>query len=260
MTQRAGTRSVPILTYHSLDDSGSVISTSPAVFRGQMQQLSDAGYRAMAMNDLLDLWERDADVPERTVVLTFDDAATNLVDHALPVLQMLRFRATIYAVSGRLGAFNDWPEQGAGIPRLPLMSRDGLVECVDAGCEIGAHSVQHLRLDRLPATRWEKEIVDCRASLESQLGVAVTTFAYPFGALTPAIRNVVATHYRAALSTELRAASPADDRHVLPRVDMYYWRRRSVFPLFGSRAGDAYLSLRAAARRVRASFGSSFES
>jgi peptidoglycan/xylan/chitin deacetylase (PgdA/CDA1 family) len=245
---------VPILTYHSLDDSGSVISTSPAVFRAQMELLSRRAYRVITLRELLDAWDVGEPVAPHTVVLTFDDATENLLAHALPVLTALQFRATIFAVSGKLGGMNDWTGQLSGIPRVPLLSRSGLAECVAAGCEIGGHSATHARLDTLSPSEWANEVVGCRDALQSLLGVAVTSFAYPFGHASAALRAVVEQHYRAAVGTRLQVAQPTHDRYDLPRVDMYYWRSPSVFPLFGHRAGDWYLRARAAARTVRAAW------
>ena len=42
---------VPILTYHSIDSSGSVISTAPNIFRRQMRYLSESGYNAMTLRE-----------------------------------------------------------------------------------------------------------------------------------------------------------------------------------------------------------------
>ncbi len=245
---------VPILTYHSLDDSGSVISTSPAIFRAQMELLARRGYRVISLRELLEAWDRVVPLAPHTVVLTFDDATENLLTHALPVLTALQFRATIFAVSGKLGGMNDWPGQMSGIPRVPLLSRSGLAECIAAGCEIGGHSASHARLDTQSPSAWAAEVAGCRETLESTLGVSVTSFAYPFGHSSAALRAVVAQQYRAAVGTRLRVAHPTDDRYDVPRVDMYYWRSPSVFPLFGHRAGDWYLRARAAARTVRAAW------
>ncbi|WP_411281026.1 polysaccharide deacetylase family protein [Gemmatimonas sp.] len=242
---------MPILTYHSLDDSGSVISTPPTVFRAQMEMLARRAYQVITLRELLDAWDRDAAVAPNTVVLTFDDGADNVRQHALPVLVALQFRATIFVVSGKVGGINDWAGQAAGIPRLPLLSRSGLAECLASGCEIGAHSATHARLDRMPSAAWAGEVVACRDTLESSLGVPVTSFAYPFGRSSVALRDTVGQHYRVAVGTRLQVATPTDDRYDVPRVDMYYWRSPSIFPLFGHRVGNWYLKARAAARPLR---------
>src|SRR5262245_57925953 len=115
-------RSVPVLTYHSLDESNSVISLAPKIFRRQMEALSDWGFQAIRLGDLLDAWEGERPLPRQPVVLTFDDGFRNLRDCAVPVLEKLNFRATVFAVAGHCGGNNDWPSQIAGVPRLPLLS------------------------------------------------------------------------------------------------------------------------------------------
>jgi hypothetical protein len=57
--------------------------------------------------------------------------------------------------------------------------------------------------------------------------------------------------YEAACSVELGVARPADGLHWLRRVEMFYFRRPSVFRWFGTPVGAAYLGLRRLARRGR---------
>src|SRR5215831_16321753 len=54
---------VPILTYHSLDDSGSPISTSPTLFRRQVELLHEAGFQTITLAELLAAWDGAGDVP-----------------------------------------------------------------------------------------------------------------------------------------------------------------------------------------------------
>src|SRR6266480_6947225 len=111
----------PILTYHSLDDSGSVTSVPPRFFREHMNSLAQRGFAGISLSELIDAWDGVGNLPPRPVVLTFDDGFANLLEHAAPLLSELRFRATIFVVSGRCGQTNDWPNQAADIPRLPLL-------------------------------------------------------------------------------------------------------------------------------------------
>lgn len=245
-------RGIPVLTYHSLDESGSVISMRPGLFRQQMLLLSARGYRAITASELLDIWERGEALPTRTVVLTFDDAMENFATHALPLLGELGFRATIFAVSSTVGQYNDWPEPAPGIPQIPLLSREALSGLVAMGFEVGAHSTRHRRLTRLSSSELQEEVVSCKHQLEDQLGVAVSSFAYPYGAVSPAARALVATHYRAGFGTSLGLTTHTQDRYNLPRVEMYYFRQPAAFRLLGSFAGGMYLGARAAGRRLRA--------
>lgn len=245
-------RRTPILTYHSLDESGSVTSVRPHHFREHMRSLARRGFAGISLAELLDAWNYSRNLPARPVVLTFDDGFANFLEHAAPLLCELNFRATIFAVSGRCGQTNDWRHQAPGIPRLPLLSWSELGQMATAGFEIGAHSVTHRPLIELTQPEAEREIVESKERIEQQLGRPVKTFAYPFGMFARAHCEVVRSWFRGACTVELGKASRANDRHQLPRLDVYYLRRPSLFRLFETLPGQAYLAVRGAGRRLRA--------
>lgn len=243
---------VPILTYHSLDDSGSVVSVPPAVFRRQMEAFAQRGFRALALGDLLDAWEGGAALPPRPMVITFDDAYRSVLEHAAPVLAVHRFRATVFAVAGQVGGLNDWPTQPAGVPRLPLCTW-GELRDLGRFAEIGAHGFDHRPLaEGIEPGALRREVHDSRRALEDGLGVPVTSFAYPYGIHGAAARDAVREQYRAACGVTLKNARRGDDRHDLGRIDAYYLRPPAATRAFGTPAGELYLSLRALGRRVRA--------
>lgn len=248
-------QAVPILTYHSLDDSGSVISVSPAAFRAHVQSLRDEGFSGIALGRLLDGWEGRAPLPPRPVVLTFDDAFRNFADAARPVLEGARFGATVFAVAGRCGRTNDWPGQLANVPRLPLLSAAELRELAAAGFEIGSHGLTHAALDGLSPAEAEREVAGSKSALEDALGRPVEVLAYPYGRSGTAVRGLAAAHYRASCGVEMAAARPGHDRHALPRIDVYYLRRPGVFRTLGTPLGRGYLAVRAWARRLRGRAG-----
>ena len=245
-------RDTPILTYHSLDESGSVTSVRPQFFRKHMHSLARRGFVGISMSELLDGWDDIAPLPARPVVLTFDDGFANLLEHAAPVLSELGFRATIFVVSGRCGQTNDWPNQAPDIPRLPLLSWSELAQMATAGFEMGAHSVTHRPLTELTQAEAEREIVESKATIEERLGRPVNTFAYPFGVFSRPNYEVVRKHFRGACSVEMGNAGRENDRHQLPRLDVYYLRHPTLFQLFETLPGRAYLELRGGGRRVRA--------
>ena len=91
-----------ILTYHSLDDSGSVISLSPAIFRRQMRSLFERGITVASPEDLAvgrGLEERNPGVS-----LTFDDGFENFYTEAFPALSEYRLPATVFLVAGAVGS------------------------------------------------------------------------------------------------------------------------------------------------------------
>ena len=243
---------VPILTWHSLDDSGSVISTSPAAFRAQVRRLREQGYEGVTLRELIDGWDGRAALPPRPVALTFDDGFRSVLEVAAPVLGESGFRATVFVVARACGGRNDWPGASRRIPTLPLLSAADLLTLIDLGHEVGAHGLTHRRLDVMDVEDAEGEIAGARARLEDAVGCEVTAFAYPYGRTSEAVRRQVAAHYRAACTDELRVASAGDDRHALGRLDMYYFRTPVPLRLLGTRAGEAFVGLRRLGRRIRA--------
>ncbi len=242
---------IPILTYHSLDESGSVTSVPPRFFREHMHLLVRRGFVGISLSELINAWDGSGNLPPRPVVLTFDDGFANVLEHAAPVLSELGFRATIFVVSGRCGQINDWPNQAPDIPRLPLLSWSELAQLATAGFEVGAHSVTHPVLTEITQAEAEREIVESKATIEKELARPVKTFAYPFGMFTRAHYEIVRNHFRGACSVELGKASREHDRHQLPRLDVYYLRHPALFQMFETLPGQLYIQLRGIGRTIR---------
>ncbi|HUG52165.1 MAG TPA: polysaccharide deacetylase family protein [Vicinamibacteria bacterium] len=245
---------MPILTYHSLDDSGSVISTPPRLFRDQVAALRERGYQGLTLGELLDGWDGRSALPPRPVVIAFDDGYRNVLEHAGPVLQDAGFRATVFAVAGLLGNENTWDHPWSSIPRLPLLSTGELRELGAAGFEVGAHGVTHACLTDLGSEAAEREIVGSGDLLAEAVGQPVTVFAYPYGKAGPDHRRTAQARYRAACGTSLARAEPGQ-RYLLSRIDAYYLRDPRAFRLLGTAAGELYVVLRALGRSGRALAG-----
>jgi peptidoglycan/xylan/chitin deacetylase (PgdA/CDA1 family) len=249
MNQHGSSTRLAILTYHSLDESGSVISMKAQTFRRQMGLLRQRGYTGIRLSTLLDAWAGGSAPPDRAVIITFDDAYTSVLDVAAPILNEFDYRATVFAVSGFCGGYNDWP--GRGVPRLPLVSQAGLRDLARAGFEIGSHTVTHASLCRLSDAQARDEIARSKDALEQIVGEAITAFAYPYGELRREHEEMVSASYRAACGTNLGLASARSPRYRLPRIEMYYYRNPALFRTLGTAAGDAYLYARAVGRSIR---------
>jgi peptidoglycan/xylan/chitin deacetylase (PgdA/CDA1 family) len=217
--------------YHSLDDTGSCVSIAPDVFASQMRGLAEAGWRGVSLGRAL-AERKDSRWPEKTFVLTFDDGYQSVVRHALPTLGQFGFTATIYALARHLGDDNLCTQPPETMKQQPLATVDELRVAVQVGHEIGAHTLTHPVLPHLDAESMRREIVASRTELEVWLDVAVDTFAYPFGRVNEATHDVAAERYQSACTTEHRRAGIHGDPHLLPRIEMFYFRRtENLLPL-----------------------------
>lgn len=243
-------QTLPILTFHSLDDTGSPISVGPALFRRQMEWLARNGFQAVTLSDGLARLRRGT-LPERAIALTFDDGFLNTVTIAAPILATCGFRATAFLVSGYLGQSNDFPMQPLGVPRLPLMDWTGARELQAAGWEIGAHSKTHPDLTRLPADAVRTELAACKQDLEQRLGAEIHVFAYPYGKLGPREQAIAAELFPTAAGTALGLTHSQSHGLALERVDAYYLTRPDLIRWLSSPLLPPYLRLRQAVRRAR---------
>ena len=236
-----------ILTYHSIDSSGSPISLSEEAFKAHVRFFGSGRVRVVPLSMLPSLPdEMDA------VALTFDDGFLNLTSSVVPALSHLGFPATIFVVSDAVGTSNAWNGQEAtGIPTLPLMSWEDLGRARDAGFEIGAHSRTHADLTRLSAEQLHDELEGCVERIVSELGERPGRFAYPYGLVNDNVARITRSMFEQSVTTELRALAPDDDPALLPRLDAWYFRDVSQLESWGTAAFRRRLWLRAQGRRVR---------
>jgi peptidoglycan/xylan/chitin deacetylase (PgdA/CDA1 family) len=135
---------------------------------------------------------------------------------------------------------------------LPLLSLASLRDLAGEGFEVGCHSSTHPPLLCTADEDAELEIVASKQRLEDGLGRSVRVFAYPYGQAGVRHRSLARQHYRAACGVVLGTARTTDDRHHLPRIDMYYFRRPAACHFFGTPLAEPYIRLRAVARNLRA--------
>ena len=240
-----------ILTYHSIDPSGSVLSVDSNVFRGQLACLAELGFRGISLREALTEREERGSWPERTVVITFDDGYENLHRRALPALARHGFTATVYLITDHVGGANDWETPPPELGRQPMLDWGQAEELQRVGWEIGGHTRSHPDLRLLSAEALEGELSGCRDAIARQLGRPAETFAYPYGHASQAAIAAVANTYRAGCTTVLRRATN-EALGLLPRVEMYYFRETAQLKRLVSGRLDAYLTLRRWGRAVRA--------
>ena len=246
----ADATAMPILMYHSLDTSGSVVSVPPADFAAQMACLADMGFRGVSLREAVAHREARGRWPDQSAVLTFDDGYASVYEHGLPILARHDFSATVFLVSGFVGGQNDWAPSPAGLGIRATVTWDQVAEMAAAGVEIGAHTHTHPDLRRLSEALVEQEMATSRTEIESHVLRPVESFAYPFGGVDTVATRVAGRQFRTACTTMLQRVTD-EPLHLLPRVDAYYLRSLRDFGRLVSGKLDHYLTLRRWGRSVR---------
>lgn len=253
----AGIRNIPILTYHSIDESGSVISTSPEVFRRQMRRLKESGLTTVSLGTLSRVMIENGEFPTNSVILTFDDGFRNFYTAAFPVLDECGFGATVFLVTDFCGKNNDWNGNPPEMRSTELMSWSEIRELANRGIEFGSHTRTHPDLSRLAAAAVEREMTESKAAIEDVVGKQVTTFAYPFGKFGNAARQIAERIFETACSTDLGKVSGLSDPLSLERIDSYYLANWYAFDSFSSAKFGHYLKFRQSLRNFKALVSSS---
>lgn len=215
--------SIPILLYHSISEAAAPRyrrwAVRPATFAAQMAYLHDQRYSALTVTQLVErLVDRSRPMPERPVVITFDDGYTDFCTGALPVLKRYGFAATLYITTGFVGSTSRWLHRAGESERAMLTWRQ-VAEVSASGIECGAHSHSHHPLDLLTPAAARDEIVRSKSILEHRLGQPVPSFAYPHGYYTPAVRRMVReAGFSSACAVKDAMSTTADDRFALARI------------------------------------------
>ena len=243
-------RSLPVLTFHAIDEVRSPVSTPPAALRGYLASLAAAGWQTVTIEEAL-RGHALGGWPARAFVLTFDDGYRSVLEHAAPVIADYGFTATVFVPSGLVGGAMRQYGAPAGTAAAPLLDWPALKSLSDAGWTIGSHSRTHPRLTALPPGEAEQEMIGSKHAIEDQIGRPVAAFAYPFGAASPDLEAIAARHYRASFGTRLARVTPVSRLTDLERIDAYYLRRFSMARRLDTSAGTAYLAMRRLARSVR---------
>ena len=231
-----------ILTYHSLDDTGSVISVHPRLFRDQMEALASSGLKVVPLTELLQ--------QPNAVAITFDDGFANFAEQAVPVLERRSLPATVFVIAGYCGKRNNWPTQPPGFPELPLMSWSALRDLPPL-VALGGHTMTHPDLCMLDDSAMREEILKSRSEIEQQTGRRVETFAYPYGAVDDRAAALVRREFRVGCGTRLKFIDRDADVALLPRLDTYYLQSADwVSRLFGI-STRAYIGARRLLREAR---------
>jgi peptidoglycan/xylan/chitin deacetylase (PgdA/CDA1 family) len=215
-------KKIPILMYHSVSDHASrrfrPFAVSPALFADHLAYLHQHAYTPLTVTQFINARARGGSgLPERPVILTFDDGFADFYTWAFPVLQKYGFNATLYVATAFVNGTSLWLHREEA-NRL-MLTWNQLTEISAGGIECGGHSHSHPQLDTLPLSMVCDEIVQCKRLLEHHLDQEVSSFAYPYGYHTAAIKQMVGeAGYTSACAVKYEMCSETTDPFALTRL------------------------------------------
>lgn len=166
---------VPVLCYHQLrswNASDSKMAKTYIVetenFKNQIKMLADSGFHTILPDQYYDYLSKGTPLPEKPIMLTFDDTKLDQFTVAAPELEKYGFKGVFFVMTVSLGRPN-------------YMSREQVKALSDAGHVIGSHTWDHHNVKKYEGDDWVKQVEKPSKELEQITGKPIEYFAYPFG-------------------------------------------------------------------------------
>lgn len=205
---------IPILVYHyiefvrdPMDSTRRSLNIIPPVFEMQLKTLKDAGYSFITIAQLGQYLDGKKQLPQRPVILTFDDGYEDFYTDVFPLLKKYNVAATEYIISG-------------GLDKPNYMTTEQVKEVAQSGLiEIGAHTVHHKNLTSISLEEAKLEIEKSREDLERIFEMNVVSFAYPYGGFNNELADFVKkTGFTTAVTTRGGIIANQENRYTLFRI------------------------------------------
>ncbi len=211
------TLKVPILMYHYVSepppDSDIYrvdLSVAPESFRRQMAYLKDNGYTPVDFDELSTAIVAQTELPEKPILLTFDDGYLDSYETVYPILQAYGFKGTFFIITEFVDAGRE------GYMTWPMIE-----EMAQAGQRFESHSRTHPDLTTKSRDGHIREILGAQETLAAHVGYRPRYFCYPGGTYNEeTIQMLRELDYWGAVTTENGSWHGFDDRFEWPRVRM----------------------------------------
>jgi peptidoglycan/xylan/chitin deacetylase (PgdA/CDA1 family) len=213
---------IPILLYHSIAEECAPQfrrwAIHPEMFAAQMEMLHEQAYTPLTVTQFVTAINNKSALPERPVIVTFDDGFADFYTDALPILKEFGVPATLYITTGFIGETSRWlMEEGEAL--RPMLTWQQIAEISANGIECGAHTHTHPQLDLLSRFQAYDQICRSKRLLESHLGQKVHSFAYPHGYYRAEVRKMVQlAGYSSACAVKHAMSAIHDDQFALARI------------------------------------------
>ena len=213
-----GYQIIPILCYHNLGpESKGRLLLAASKFEEQMRYLKANDYRVVSLGEFVEFTRLGRQLPQKAVVLTFDDGYKSFRQYAYPVLKELGFTATLFAYIDYVGAGRH------------ALSWQDLRELSAEGFDVQAHSKTHGDLRRTPgetdvqyARRMQTELGQPQEMFRRNLGRPSPIVAYPYGSWDESLLSKLAEYgYVAGFSVRRQGNASFVRRLVGNRSQIY---------------------------------------
>jgi peptidoglycan/xylan/chitin deacetylase (PgdA/CDA1 family) len=185
------------------------LTVTPADFDAQLAWLAQNGYHTITLYDLYNHLAAGYPLPDKPIILTFDDGYTDAYDIAMPLLQKYGFAGTFFILTGPAdfgggGQYLDWNQ---------------IVAMSSAGMDIELHSREHYDLRNRSNDFLVYQLLGGKQSIEAHTQKPVHWLAYPSGRYDAAVIRVLkSADFWGAVTTQPGQTHTTAGLFELPRI------------------------------------------
>ena len=173
----------PILEYHQVTDAPldpvyEIYNVPPADFNAQLDYLQAEGYTTITLQDFMRVVHGKGELPEKPIVLTFDDGYADNYNEMLPILLEHKMTAVVYVITNEVG-------------KAGYLTVEELKEMQGRGLEIGSHTSDHLPLTSLDKTFKRRQLRESKTFLEWSGLATIYSLSYPNGEFDSELEEIL---------------------------------------------------------------------
>ena len=201
---------VPVLNYHQVnDEKHSALTLHVDQFREQMEYLHNQGYNTITLDQLYDYLENGSELPNKPIVITFDDGYVDNYKNVLPILKEYNMKATLFMIS-----------DAANTPGF--VSTEQMRQMEAGGFDIQGHTKHQKILTKIDPTELPDALLGGKTSLEGILGEPIEYLAYPGGFNDMLVQYVTKqSGYKMAFTVQPGTVQPGDNLYALNRLAIF---------------------------------------
>ncbi|MBW4522160.1 MAG: polysaccharide deacetylase family protein [Scytolyngbya sp. HA4215-MV1] len=213
--EKARQARVPVMMYHDiLPEKKVFFDVTPDEFESHLRQIQAQGLTPISLDQLVIHLRTGLPLPEKPIVLTFDDGYSGHYQYVYPLLKKYGYPATFSIYTAKIG--KQLGRSSLTWEQLREMAKDPLVT-------IASHSLSHPPdLTQFSDDKLRPEIFESKQILEQELGISIHYFTYPEGKYDPRVAQMVAAAgYEAALTmndTDERFAGQSESLLAISRI------------------------------------------
>ena len=205
-------QSVPVLNYHQINDRDeNALTVHTDQFEAQMKYLAEEGYHVITPEEMIKAWENGEKLPEKPVIITFDDGYADNYRNAFPILQKYNLKATIFLISDYVSTYPNyltWTQIGE-------MQDSGLID-------FESHTLSHEQLDSTSPEETWNQLDGSKKALEWHLQKEINFLAYPCGSYDEELQQLVKkAGYKGAFTVNYGLADKSENHYILDRVPIF---------------------------------------